>query len=120
MIPRPVAERATARALRRVRIVHTIIWAVFASAILAIPVVTWRGDLWWALGLSLLVGVEVLVLLLNGMRCPLRAVAARYTDSRADGFDIFIPAWLARNNKLIFGALFAIDEVYLLWRSVGR
>jgi len=95
---------------------HTLIWAVFASAILAIPVFTWLDELGWALCLSLLVAVEVVVLLVNGMHCPLRLFAARYTDSRAGNFDIFLPAWLARRNKVIFGTLFAAGELFLLWR----
>jgi hypothetical protein len=33
-------------------------------------------------------------------------VAARYTDDRRDNFDIYLPLWLARHNKLIFGWLF--------------
>jgi len=107
------------RVLRRVRIVHTLIWVVFASAILAIPFVTWMGALRWGVWLSLLVAVEVAVLIFNGMRCPLRGLAARHTDSRADNFDIFLPAWLARRNILIFGTLFAAGELFLLLRSLS-
>ncbi len=108
------------RALWRIRMVHTIAWAVFASAIVAIPLVTWLGSLRSALWLSLLVWVEILILAANRLRCPLTGVAERYTKDRSDNFDIFLPAWLARYNKLIFGSLFAIGEVYLLWRWALR
>ncbi|MBB1092471.1 hypothetical protein HUU61_14375 [Rhodopseudomonas palustris] len=47
------------------------------------------------------------------MRCPLTAVAARYTDERADNFDIYLPIWLARHNRLIFGTLFAATQLLL-------
>lgn len=57
---------------------------------------------------------EVLVLVLNRMRCPLTGVAARYTSARADNFDIFLPLWLARYNKTIFGTLYAAGIVYAL------
>jgi hypothetical protein len=32
--------------------------------------------------------------------------------------DIFLPEWLAKhnNNKLIFGSLFAVGELFLLWQ----
>jgi len=103
-------------ALFWIRLVHTLIWAVFAGAILAIPVATASGNLGLALGLSLLVVVEVVILVVNGMRCPLNAVAGRFTEARPDGFDIFLPPWLARHNKLIFGTLFVVAELYLLWR----
>jgi hypothetical protein len=42
--------------------------------------------------------------------------AARFTDDRADNFDIYLPNWLARYNKVIFGTLFAVNELIVLWR----
>lgn len=110
----------TRRVLWRIRMVHTIAWAVFASSIVAIPVVTLTGSLHSALWLSLLVWVEVLILAFNDLRCPLTGVAERYTEDRSDNFDIFLPKWLARHNKLIFGSLFAIGELLLLWRWALR
>ena len=68
---------------------------MFAASILAIPVATALGDLRLGLWLSLFVGVEVIVLLVNGMRCPLTDLAGRYADDRPDGFDILMPRWLA-------------------------
>lgn len=112
----PDRRSEAGRTLQRIRMIHTLIWAVFASAVVAIHSVTWLGELRWALWFSLLVAVEVAVLLANGMQCPLRGFAARYTDSHADKFDIFLPAWLARNTKLVFGTLFAAGELLLLWR----
>jgi hypothetical protein len=37
-----------------------------------------------------------------------------YTAERADNFDIYMPLWLARQNKTIFGALFIGGEVVLV------
>jgi hypothetical protein len=102
--------------LWQIRLLHTVIWAVFATSIVAIPVATAAGALRLALWLSLFVGVEVVVLLANGMRCPLTDLAAGYADERPDGFDIFLPPWLARNNKLIFGSLLVLAELFLAWR----
>jgi hypothetical protein len=67
------------------------------------------------------VAIEVLVLLFNRFKCPLTAVAARYTPDREDNFDIYLPLWLARNNKLIFGALYVAGIAYtlVLWRGAG-
>ena len=101
-----------------VKVVHTIAWAVFAGCIVALPVAAWqrRFDIAWIL--IGLVTVEVLILLANGFRCPLTAVAARYTDDRRDNFDIYLPLWLARYNKQIFGTLFVVGVIYTLlqWR----
>ena len=56
--------------------------------------------------------VEVVILAANRMRCPLTAVAARHTDDRQDNFDIYLPLWLARHNKRIFGTLFGLGVLY--------
>lgn len=42
--------------------------------------------------------------------------AARFTNDRADNFDIYLPNWLARYNKAIFGTLFVADELALFWQ----
>jgi len=56
--------------------------------------------------------IEVSILACNRMRCPLTDVAARYTSERRDNFDIYLPVWLARENKRIFGALFVAGLLY--------
>jgi hypothetical protein len=103
--------------LRTVRAVHTIAWAFFSTAIVLIPIVAWRGDLRFAWVLIGIVAIECLILVLNRMHCPLTPVAARYTDDRSDNFDIYLPLWLARYNKEIFGTLYALGVVYVvvLW-----
>jgi len=111
---------ALAVKLRQVKLLHTAIWVVMAGAILLLPFAAWFGWFRLALGLTLLVLGECLVLALNRGRCPLTDVAARYTDDRADNFDIYLPVWLARNNKRIFGALFVAAELLWLWRWIGR
>jgi hypothetical protein len=79
---------------------------VFAGCIVAIPVASWRGEHYLAAWLVAIVACEVAVLALNKMRCPLTAVAAQFTDDRRDNFDIYLPHWLPRYNKHIFGALY--------------
>jgi hypothetical protein len=104
----------SAAALRAVKVAHTLVWAFFALSIFALPYFAWRGQLGVAFALIAVVSVEVLVLVTNGLRCPLTDVAARYTTDRRDNFDIYLPLWLARYNKLIFGALFAVGTVYTI------
>jgi hypothetical protein len=108
-----------AAALRTIKWVHTIAWAVFAACILAIPVAAWRAEFRTAGILIVVVSLECLVLAANRMRCPLTDVAARYTDDRHDNFDIYLPLWLARYNKEIFGPLFAAGLVFTLVRWQG-
>jgi ABC-type uncharacterized transport system permease subunit len=106
-------------ALRAIKIVHTLVWALFAGCIVAIPIAAWRENVNGAFVLIGIVGIEVLVLVFNGFRCPLTRMAARYTQDRQDNFDIYLPSWLARYNKHIFGALFAGGILYTLivWRA---
>ncbi len=106
-------------ALRAVKIVHTLAWGLFAGCILALPVVAWQRQFPVAVLLIGVVLVEVGVLLANRLRCPLTAVAARYTDDRRDNFDIYLPLWVARYNKHIFGTLFVAGVLFtfLLWRT---
>ena len=62
----------------------------------------------------------MLVLALNRWTCPLTPVAARYTDDRSDNFDIFLPEWLARHNKTVFGALYIGGLALLLVTWISR
>ncbi|MFZ5842828.1 MAG: hypothetical protein ACOY3E_07990 [Pseudomonadota bacterium] len=105
--------------LRLIKLIHTLVWLVFAGAIVAIPFFAMRDELrtaWWLIGFVLL---EVLVLLANRMRCPLTDVAGRYTSVRDDNFDIYLPRWLARHNKLIFGGLYLAAIALTTWLQVG-
>jgi hypothetical protein len=100
-----------------IKLVHTAAWAFFAACILAIPVFGWRGQLLQAGILCGVVFIEVLVLLFNNWRCPLTPIAAQFTTDRKNNFDIFLPEWLARYNKEIFGTLYIASVIYTtyLW-----
>jgi len=108
-------------AIVAIKVIHTVIWALLAGCILAIPVAAWSHRFLWALALSAIILTECGILALNRGRCPLTHVAARFTDERADNFDIYLPNWLAHNNKVIFGSLFLADEaVLLIFWFIGR
>ncbi|MCL2812655.1 MAG: hypothetical protein FWD25_12310 [Clostridia bacterium] len=100
-----------------IKLIHTAIWCVFAAAIFY---VLYAGIfdrvtvlVWYCIGLFF---VEGLVLLICKWRCPLTIAARKYTNNPKAGFDIFLPAWLAKHNKMIFSILFAIGLVLVLWR----
>lgn len=108
-----------ARALRTVKLVHTLVWAFFAGCVVAIPIVGWMGKYVLAAVLSGIVFLEALVLAFNRWRCPLTGVAARYTDDRRDNFDIYLPEWLARHNKAIFTTLYVAGMAVTAARWAG-
>lgn len=107
---------APATTLRIIKSAHTLAWAFFASAILLLPFAAWTNH-WRATSLLIaLVSVECIVVAANGMKCPLTPLAARYTNDRSDNFDIYLPLWLARYNKRIFGAWFLAGLLFTIAR----
>lgn len=102
-----------------VRTIHSIVWLFFAACVAAIPVAAWYTRFWTAALLSAIVALEVAVLALNHLRCPLTTLAARYTDDRRANFDIWLPEWLARYNQRIFGTLYVagVAFAWIRWRS---
>ena len=105
--------------LRVIRLAHTVVWAGFAACIATIPVLTLQGRFRLAALLALIVLGEVVVLAINRWRCPLTPIAARYTEDRRANFDIYLPEWLARYNKEIFGPLYLAGVALLVVRWVG-
>ena len=101
--------------LTAIKLLHTVIWAFLAASIMALPVVGVLRRFRWAAILTAIILVECGVVALNRGRCPLTDVTARFTDERACNFDIYLPNWLACHNKTIFGTLFIINEVIVLW-----
>jgi len=105
--------------LRTIKTLHTMAWALFAGCIVALPIASWHGDHGAAAWLAGIVLVEVIVLDFNRWRCPLTAVAARYTEDRRANFDIYLPQWLAKRNKQIFGPLYLAGIFFALASWLG-
>jgi hypothetical protein len=98
--------------LQAVKIAHTIVWALLVACIAGIPISAWQRSFGWTAALIGIIVLEGVVLVANGWRCPLTDIAARYTDDRADNFDIYLPLWLARHNKLIFTTIFVFAVLF--------
>lgn len=100
-----------------VKLIHTLVWLFFVSAIFYVlfcGIKNRIGTLTWvAIGFVLLEGA---VLVAFRMVCPLTIIARRYSDSTLDNFDIFLPNWLAKYNKIIFITLFLISLLIVVVR----
>ena len=96
----------------RAVVIHTIAWALLRGLYPRIPVVTWQGNFIRVGLLAGIVLVEITVLIVNGFRCPLTNVAAHYTTDRRDNFDIYLPLWIARYSKMVFGWLFVAGLLF--------
>jgi hypothetical protein len=105
---------APASMLHAIKLAHTVVWAILVAVILAIPVMAWQNRFRAAAVLTGVMLGETLLLVVNGWRCPLTDLAARYTDDRRANFDIYLPLWLAANNKRIFGSIFAAGLVFAI------
>ena len=109
-------ESARISTLMLIKLLHTLIWVAMAGCVVAIPI---EGALCQFRMAALLTGIvlaECAVLALNHGRCPLTDLAGRFTEERRENFDIYLPLWLARWNKAIFGTLFVLGEVFVLGR----
>ena len=106
-------------ALLTIKTVHTIVWSIFVAAIVGVPIAARFGSWGVVAVLVAVVSAECVVLAANRMRCPLTAIAERYTDDRRANFDIWLPEWLARHNKAIFGTMFVLGLIYTASQLVG-
>jgi hypothetical protein len=102
-----------------IKLIHTIIWIFFNVVIfyLFYAVIVDKIDKWMWIGLGLIL-LEAIVLLIFKMKCPLTVIARRYSDSSKENFDIYLPDWLAKYNKLIYTSILLIIVVMLIYRLV--
>lgn len=100
-----------------IKSIHTMIWAIMVCIIAYVVYSGVSGDVtvysWIAVAAVI---TEGLVLWTFKGKCPLTVWARNYSDSQKDNFDIYLPEWLARHNKLIFTAIFGVGLIMMLWR----
>ena len=102
-----------------IKLLHTIVWFVLASATVYVFYSGLSGHItvytWVAIAMIILEGA---VLLLFKWSCPLTVVARKYSDLERDNFDIYLPNWLAKYNKVIFTTIFLVGLVLVLFRVI--
>ena len=92
--------------LTMIKSVHTVIWLFFNFVIfyMLYAAIVNKLDLWLWLGYALIL-LEGMTLLIFKSMCPVTILARNYSDSAKANFDIYLPEWLARNNKLIYSLI---------------
>lgn len=70
-------------------------------------VIIGKIDLWLWIGYSLFV-LEGITLVIFKFFCPLTVMARKYSNSSKANFDIYLPNWLAKYNKLIYTTILAV------------
>lgn len=105
--------------LLAIKSIHTLIWVFFVAVIFYVLYAgisdRINGYTWIAIGSVIMEGI---VLLVFKMFCPLTVLARKYSNSEKDNFDIFLPNWLAKYNKLIFTTIYAIGLIIVLIRTI--
>ncbi len=107
--------------LSLVRGVHTAIYIVMASLVVAV----FFGGLvgasgFWLFAAVVLVVIEASVFVGSGMKCPLTAVATKYGAS--PGADTFLPEQFTRHTLKVFGPLIVLSllQIVARWSGVLR
>lgn len=121
-MPTAFTMQSSIKKLFWIKLLHTLVW-VFYNVVIAYLfyaiVIANKIDKWVWIGIGLFV-IEGIVLLIYKMICPLTIWARRYSDSRRHNFDIFLPEWLAKNNKLIYTSFLGIIIIILVYRLISN
>jgi|SRR3989339_158017 len=101
--------------IKIIKFTHTIIWVImaFSSFYILYAGITKTFNIILFISIILLF-IETIVLLFNRWSCPLTPLAEKYTSDRNDNFDIYLPNWLAKYNKIIFGLIFIIGMILVI------
>lgn len=107
--------------LTLVKSLHSLIWVFFNVVIfyLLYAVVADRIDKWVWICIGLIT-LEGLVLLVFKSICPVTLIARKYSDSTRANFDIYLPNWLAKYNKMIYTIIVGIALLILLYRIISK
>jgi hypothetical protein len=103
-----------------IKIIHTVIWVFFNIVLFYLAyaaIFNKIGKLVW-MGVALIF-LEGIVLLIFKKMCPLTIIARRYSDSTKNNFDIYLPDWLAKHNKVIYTTFFIIILCVLIYRILN-
>ena len=102
-----------------IKILHTAIWIFYNIVIfyLLYAVISNKIDKWIWIGLGL-IALEGFILLVFKKICPVTLIARRYSASTKHNFDIYLPDWLAKHNKLIYSIIVLIILIILVYRLV--
>lgn len=112
-----------AQRLFGVRLLHTVIYVVMATASLLVLYggISGAAGTWLTVAVALVV-IETLVFTAGGLKCPLTAVAVKYGAGQDGLFDTFLPERFTRHTFRIFGPIILLGLLLLTvrqWSAVG-
>lgn len=100
-----------------IKLLHTAIWLFFNVVIfyLLYAAIANKIDKWVWICIGL-IAMEGIVLLVFKNLCPVTIVARNYSQSEKANFDIYLPNWLAKYNKLIYSLIVLVAIIILIFR----
>ena len=100
-----------------IKTIHTLIWIFFNIVIfyMLYAVLTNNLNKWLWIGYGLFV-LEGITLLAFKFFCPLTILARKYSNSSKENFDIYLPNWLAKYNKLIYTSILGIIVILTIYQ----
>lgn len=103
-----------------IKTVHSLIWLFFNVVIfyMLYAAITGKLDKWLWIGFALFL-LEGIILLLFKFACPLTVMARKYSDSTRHNFDIYLPEWLAKHNKLIYTSLLGVIVIITIFQLLN-
>ena len=103
--------------LTLIKIIHTLIWVFFNFVVfyMLYAVIINKLDNWLWIGYTFMI-LEGIILLIFKFFCPLTIMARKYSDSTKDNFDIYLPNWLAKYNKLIYSGIMVVIIILTVYR----
>lgn len=113
---------SSANKLFWIKLLHTLVWLFYNIVIAYLffeVVIVGKIDKWVWISIGLF-GAEAIILLMYNMMCPLTIWARQYSSSSKHNFDIFLPEWLAKNNKLIYTIFLGIILIILIYRLISN
>ncbi|AFY44095.1 hypothetical protein Nos7107_3526 [Nostoc sp. PCC 7107] len=106
--------------LTLIKTIHTLIWVFFNFVIfyMLYAAIANKLDFWLWIGYGF-VFLEGLTLLTFKLHCPLNLLARKYSSSKKDNFDIYLPSWLAKYTKSIYTSIFAIILIITIYQILN-
>lgn len=102
-----------------IKLIHTLLFFLIGIctiyALIAALVDHINRLTWFAFGVAV---IELLALGFNEWRCPLTDLAERKGAEVGSVANLFLPNWLSYHLFTIFGILFSITCLLLVWRVV--
>ena len=107
--------------LKLIKIIHTLIWLFFNFVIfyMLYAAVVNKLDVWLWIGYGIIF-TEGITLLIFKSFCPVTVLARKYSHSTKDNFDIYLPNWLAKHNKLIYTFILVIVTIITSYQLLKK